>query len=115
MTMRDRAALAVTAASVMAAACGGTPTAPAFDRSACAATVVLLDEPVDVLAAPRADAKVAATLKAGSAIYLCGKQTRWPAVLYPRSGERSDCTRRPEAAPCPVGWLVTVPRHTVPD
>lgn len=96
-------------------ACAAPSAATGFDRSACKASVVLLDEPARVFAAPRADSALVAVLEPKAAVYLCGPQTRWVAVLYPRPGERSDCTRRPAAAPCPAGWLATLPRHTVPD
>jgi len=44
------------------------------------------------------------TLGSGRFVYLCEVRRGFVRVVFPRVGERVDCTARAEADACPSGW-----------
>ena len=109
MIVCRRALRAATLAMIIGGCAGaefaaGTPGALP-DRTSCEKEASLLAEAADVHAAPAAESALVAHLAAGRFVYRCERRGEWLGVMFPREGERIDCSRRPAGKACPLGWV----------
>lgn len=99
----------VGSAAVVALAVAGVSPSSADDDgsfpSSCETEAVRLIDATPAFRSATADAPSFTTLGAGHFIYLCEVRRGFVRVVFPRSGERIDCTAREEANACPNGWL----------
>ena len=74
-------------------------------RNSCKEEAELLVDPVVVYEQPIESGYEETVLESGRFIYRCKKHGGWMAVLYPRSGEKIDCSYRKKNQQCPLGWV----------
>ncbi|MCP5242926.1 MAG: hypothetical protein H6940_05755 [Burkholderiales bacterium] len=74
-------------------------------RNTCLLEAEQLTKPAIVYSNQRNPRFETITLKPGHFIYRCEKQANWMIIMYPRSGEKIDCSYRNIENLCPVGWV----------
>jgi hypothetical protein len=70
----------------------------------CEREAVALGANTTIYARPNARSPVAATRPKGGFVYRCETRGAWRRLVFPRPGERVDCSRRAAARPCASGW-----------
>ncbi len=75
------------------------------DRSLCAREAEQLTDQVYSFENPNEVTHSSVVLEAGRFIYRCGKRDEWNSVIYPREGEKIDCSYRSDEQQCPFGWI----------
>ena len=111
MIVPRRAGRWVVAGSIaLAPACapeGAAPDAAIVrpDASACAAEAERLARAVTVYATPAPGSAPLAELDEGRFVYRCERRGDWLAIMFPGAGEAVDCSVRPAARACPIGWV----------
>lgn len=74
-------------------------------RSSCAKEAELLVSTIILYKEQNISNSRAIKLETGRFIYRCEKRNDWIAIMYPKAGEKVDCTFRKDEHQCPIGWV----------